>query len=103
MCIREDKDIIRKIELEKESMVSERIIDTELNKEYEINILDAYYIEVSNNDFYKINRDEFEIDVQCSKIMNYAGIVLAHIVNGWDNTEWYKLNLKNMIKGVKEI
>lgn len=74
-----------------------------VKKEYGANILDTYYIEVSNNDFYTINRDEFEIDVQCSKIMNYAGIVLAHIVNGWDSTEWYKLNLENMIKGVKDI
>lgn len=74
-----------------------------VKKEYEGSILDIYYIEVSNNDFYTINRDEFEIDVQCSKIMNYAGIGLAHIVNGWDKTEWYRLNLENMIKGLEEV
>ncbi len=68
-----------------------------VNNEWEEEILKVYYMEISKNDDFMVTYKEFLFDYECSKLINYVGIIFAFVINGWEVTDWYKLNYEKMI------
>ncbi len=71
-----------------------------VKREWEQDILDSYFDAINNESILGLSRDEFLLDYKCSRLLNYAGIVFAHVLNNWDITDWYKLNFKNMVDSI---
>lgn len=74
-----------------------------VSSEWENAILKSYFSTLSRTSVINLSMDEFLLDYQCSKVLNYAEIVFAHILNDWDFTDWYKLNFEAMVNGLNEI
>lgn len=68
-----------------------------VKSEWEQTILNSYFTAICKNGLPGLSRDEFLLDYQCSRLLNYASIVFAHILNNWEITDWYKLNFKGMV------
>jgi aminoglycoside phosphotransferase (APT) family kinase protein len=65
-----------------------------IDKAWEQPILLAYYrkrSELNGGNWKKWN--EFEMEYQYSKKLNYLTIVLSHLRNKWEKSEWYSANL----------
>lgn len=74
-----------------------------VSSEWEDAIVKAYFTTLSRTSVIDLSMDEFLLDYQCSKVLNYTEIVLAHILNDWDFTDWYNLNFEAMNNGLKDI
>lgn len=58
-------------------------------------VLKAYHLTLSQNGVH-ISFDVLYLDYLCAKLHNYLGIVGSHLRNGWEKTDWYRLNLREM-------
>ncbi|WP_425448888.1 aminoglycoside phosphotransferase family protein [Dethiothermospora halolimnae] len=71
--------------------------DLWVNKLWHKEILSVYYNGLCSSCREDISWEDFIIDYHCSKLWNYGDIVLSHIFNDWEVTDWYRLNFENMI------
>lgn len=74
-----------------------------VNNKWEQDILKVYFEGIKKNSLLELLMDEFMMDFNCSRLLNYAGIVFAHILNNWDASDWYKLNFKGMVNAISKI
>lgn len=74
-----------------------------VNSDWEMKILTSYYKALCDRTPIEITWDEFLLDYNCSRLWNYAGIVLAHVFNKWHLTSWYHLNYDNLLKSIEII
>jgi thiamine kinase-like enzyme len=74
-----------------------------VKSEWEQDILNAYFTAICKNGLPGLSREEFLLDYQCSRLINYARIVFAHILNNWEITDWYRLNFKSMVDIINKL
>jgi len=74
-----------------------------VNQQWEGYILKAYYMEISKSNNFTSTYKEFLNDYECSKLINFVGIVFAFVINKWEVTNWYKLNYEKMLCQLKSI
>ncbi|QWB95269.1 aminoglycoside phosphotransferase family protein [Mycoplasmatota bacterium] len=69
-----------------------------VNHEWESIIIKKYYNELYKYGKYNKTFQRFLIDYDISKKINYIGIVLAHIINNWEVSDWYLLNYSAILE-----
>ncbi|MCM1989113.1 phosphotransferase [Oceanirhabdus seepicola] len=74
-----------------------------VNKQWESDILNTYYMEISKSNHFTVTYEEFLNDYEYSRLINYVGIVFAFVINGWEVTDWYRLNLEKMVYQLKGV
>ena len=60
-------------------------------------------MEISKSNNFTSTYKEFLNDYECSKLINFVGIVFAFVINKWEVTNWYKLNYEKMLCQLKSI
>jgi len=66
--------------------------------EWESKIIKKYYSELYKYGKYNKTFQRFLTDYDLSKKINYIGIVLAHIINNWEVSDWYLLNYNAILE-----
>ncbi|MTI49513.1 MAG: hypothetical protein FH761_16900 [Firmicutes bacterium] len=74
-----------------------------VDSRWEEDILATYCQSLCDESSFEISWNEFKIDYNCSKLWNYANIVLAHIIKDWKLTKWYYLNYNSMIEQIEKL
>lgn len=73
-----------------------------VNKQWEDKLLKTYFDNLRNSNI-KCTYNQFLLEYQCAKLNNYLRIIYAFKTRKWDRTEWYNLNLKELINTINII
>jgi len=73
-----------------------------INHEWEEELLEAYYNSIKSNQIVA-SYNQFYLEYQCAKLQNYFEIVEAFKTRKWDRTDWYDMNLREMLSTINKI
>lgn len=73
-----------------------------VNSDWETDLLKLYYQTLLEGDL-DLTYDQMFLAYQCARLENYFDIVSSFKIRKWKRTEWYDLNLKEMMNSIKVI
>lgn len=73
-----------------------------INLEWEDSLLEIYHESIKKEGVI-VDYNQMYLEYQCAKLHNYFGIIKAFKTRKWEKTDWYYLNLKEMLKTISKV
>lgn len=73
-----------------------------IDPNWEEDILRSYFQEISKYDPC-LTYEQMYLDYHCARLENYLGIIRAFKIKKWPRTDWYDLNLNQMMQAIQTI